>query len=254
MRLRSLLLVLAVACTTAPQRPAAVASPAAAPSKGTASQGARSNGASGGAAAPVLEPAAIGPYPAAETAEGKADLAILLWLQRTRTAEDVARSKDHATITLDSFAPALPPGFRAASFPATRALLERAEAYGRAAVGASKDHYRRPRPYDVDARVKPAIKLEPSSSYPSGHSTRGLLLARVLAELVPDRREAILRVGLQIGYDRVVGGVHYPSDVLAGEVIANAVADRLLADEEFRRQLDETRRAEWSAPRAAVAR
>ncbi len=240
MRLRSLLLALVLACSTAaPQRPTAAAPTAAA---------------AGSGGAPVLDPAAIGPYPAADSADGKADLAILLWLQRTRTAEDVARSKEHATITLDSFAPALPPGFRAASFPATSALVDRAAAYARASVGAVKDHYRRPRPYDADARVKPGIKLEPSSSYPSGHSTRGLLLARVLAELVPDRREPILRVGLQLGYDRVVGGVHYPSDVLAGEELANALADRLLADPDFRRQLDETRRAEWSVPRAAAAR
>jgi acid phosphatase (class A) len=86
----------------------------------------------------------------------------------------------------------------------------------------------------------------PSFSYPSGHATRGTLLARILAELAPERREALLRVGHQIGYDRVVGGVHYPSDVLAGDRLGDAVADALLADPDFRRQLEDVRRAEWS--------
>jgi membrane-associated phospholipid phosphatase len=46
--------------------------------------------------------------------------------------------------------------------------------------------------------------------------------------------------------DRVIAGVHYPTDVTAGMALGNAIADALLKNEKFRAELEMIRKAEWS--------
>jgi hypothetical protein len=53
-------------------------------------------------------------------------------------------------------------------------------------------------------------------SYPSGHASGMELQARILAELFPKKREALLQRARQIADGRVVAGVHYASDTEAG--------------------------------------
>ena len=188
----------------------------------------------------------VGPPPAPSSDEAKADLAIVLWLQRTRSAADVARAESEVKIRLDAFASALGPGFDPADHPRTRALLDRLHEQASAYVDEAKNRYRRPRPFVADARVQPAVKREGSPSYPSSHGARGILAARVLAELAPARREALLEIGRRLGYDRVVAGVHYPSDVLAGQRLGESLADTMLADPDLRAEIAAIRAAEWT--------
>jgi acid phosphatase (class A) len=187
----------------------------------------------------------IGPPPAPGSDEEKADLAVVLWLQRTRSAEDVARARSEVKIGLEHFAPALAPGFDPARHPGTRALLERLHEEASAAVDAARARYGRPRPFAADAGVEAVVKRDDTPSYPSSHGTRGVLYARMLGELAPARRDALLEVGRRLGYDRVLAGVHYPSDVLAGQRLGAALADGLLADPRFRAELAELRAKEW---------
>lgn len=201
---------------------------------------------SAGAAAPAPGVAALPPFPAPGSEEGRADLAIVLWLQRTRTAADVARARAEVEVGLETFAEALGPGFDAAAHPRTRALIGEIGERTRRTVSEEKRRFRRPRPYDADPRVSPAVEREVSFSYPSGHAARGVVLARILSELAPSRREALVELGLRIGHDRVVGGVHYPSDVTAGQRLGEAIGDALLADPGLRRTVEAVRAAEWS--------
>lgn len=197
-------------------------------------------GATGGPAA------LLGPYPPAGSPEAAADLAVVLWEQRTRTPEEVARAGSEEELSLEDFAGALAPGFETGRHPRTEALLARAARAARPCIGAVKRAYARERPYVADARVAPAAERERTFSYPSGHATRGALFAAVLAELAPARREALLRRGAQIGEDRVIAGVHYPSDVAAGQRLGAEIARALLADRGFREALAQARALEWS--------
>lgn len=194
---------------------------------------------------PVDPAAVLGPYPPAGSEAAKADLAIVLWLQRTRTAEDVARATREVKLDLDTFAAALGPRFDPAAHPRTRSLVEHVYERAGGPVREGKQRFARPRPYQADERVSPAVEREPTFSYPSGHATRGVLLARVLAELAPSRREALLETGERVGYDRVVGGVHYPTDVLGGQRLGEALADAFLASPELRAEIVAVRAAEW---------
>jgi acid phosphatase (class A) len=201
-------------------------------------------------AAPGGLAALLGPPPRPESPEAAADLAVVLWEQRTRTAAEVARAASEVALSLEDFAAALGPGFDPGRHPRTEALLARAAAAARPCVGAAKRTAARPRPFEADGRVAPAVERERSASYPSGHATRGALFAAVLAELDPARRSALERRGAEIGEDRVIAGVHYPSDVAAGQRLGEALARRLLADPGFRAAL-EAARAEWGGAAAA---
>ena len=194
--------------------------------------------------------AIVGAFPAAGSPEDAADRGVVLWEQRTRTPDEVARAIAEEQLTLEDFSDVLGPGFDPASHPLTEALLARAAGASRPCVAAAKGAHARPRPYAADARVEPVVRREATSSFPSGHATRGALFAAVLVELAPERRDALLRRGAEIGEDRVIAGVHYPSDVAAGERLGLAVARALLADAAFRAAVDEVRAREWHPARA----
>jgi acid phosphatase (class A) len=63
--------------------------------------------------------------------------------------------------------------------------------------------------------------------------------------LDPAHGEAILARGRLVGFDRVMGGVHYPSDVEAGQRLGEALAGVWLQDPARRQRVEEVRAAEW---------
>lgn len=69
------------------------------------------------------------------------------------------------------------------------------------------------------ARV-PVIPCPDRFSFPSGHATSSLAIALSLGTVVPALLLPLLVLGSLIGWSRVVLGVHYPGDVLAGQMIA----------------------------------
>jgi len=192
------------------------------------------------------EAAFLGPFPAANSDEGKADLAIVLWHQRTRTAPEVQRALSEVKLGLGAYASAMGMPLEAGRYPKTVALIDKVGKDIKAVTDGLKVHFMRPRPYQADPRVQPAIEREVSPSYPSGHATRGLAYAMVLADLAPDRREALLAQGRLVGVDRVIGGVHYPSDIEAGQRLGHKLAEMWLADPQNRSLVEGARVAEWA--------
>ena len=79
-----------------------------------------------------------------------------------------------------------------------------------------KKKWKRLRPPLADERIHPCVPLETTFSYPSGHATIGAFWATILAEMFPADRDIILARGTQIGFDRLIAGMHWPSDVIAG--------------------------------------
>jgi acid phosphatase (class A) len=188
----------------------------------------------------------IKPFPAVDSDEGKADLAIVLWHQRIRTQAEVQRALAEVKLGLGAYAAAVGHPLEASQYPNTAALIDKVGRDVKVVTDGLKQHFLRPRPYQADPRVQPAIEREPSPSYPSGHATRGLAFAMVLADLAPERREALLAQGRLVGVDRVIGGVHYPSDIEAGQRLALRFADAWLADPRNRSLVEAVRAAEWT--------
>ncbi len=189
----------------------------------------------------------LGAPPTIASDEGKADLAIVLWHQRTRTQPEIQRALSEVKLSVGAYATAAGVSLNAVQYPMTTALIDKVGKDIKAVTDSLKKHFMRPRPYQADARVQPAIERETSPSYPSGHATRGLVFALVLAELAPDHREALLAQGRLVGVDRVIGGVHYPSDIESGQRLALKLAVNWLADTQNRNLVESVRAAEWSA-------
>lgn len=212
---RSSFVALALACATA--LPAAQPAPAS-------------------AAVPV-EPdwlAVVGLYPGLGTGEGQGELAVLTWLQQVRTPDQVSQAVAESHLTFGCWADVLTSthalgsnrggGIELADFPMTEALLVQAQQDLQPVLTSLQAIYARPRPYVADPRLTPALPADPSLSYPSTHATVGALYAQIIAQFQGSNRAAIEARGNQLGNDRVTVGLHYPSDVTAGQRLGKAFA------------------------------
>jgi acid phosphatase (class A) len=81
----------------------------------------------------------------------------------------------------------------------------------------------------------------PLRSYPSGHSTLAYSVGVVLADLIPEKSQAILARAADYAYSREVCGDHYHSDVDASRALGTAVGVMLLESEAAKPQLDAAR-------------
>jgi acid phosphatase (class A) len=111
----------------------------------------------------------------------------------------------------------------------------------RAIFLASKDVWARPRPFAASSEVHAVGELLTSGSYPSGHATRGYLTAIILSNMVPEKAAELFVRGREYGDNRVVAGVHYPSDVEAGRLSATAIAAVLMQNERFLHDFNEAK-------------
>jgi acid phosphatase (class A) len=175
----------------------------------------------------------LAPAPAPDSEQQKRDLAAVLAVQRTRTLAQSERALADATAGLFGFADVLGPNFNAQSVPAVAALFDKVRGDAAVAFSAGKDAWNRPRPFVVSTEVDAVGDRPSGSSYPSGASTVGYLTAIVLANMVPEKAPALFARGREFGDDRVILGVHFPSDVEAGRNAATALAAVLMQDAAF---------------------
>jgi acid phosphatase (class A) len=203
--------------------------------------------AAGAAAAVQAPPYAelIGAWPRPGSEAYQSDRAILLWLQAARTREEVARAQAEASPRLGLFSAAAGADLESPQYRRTKALCDAMAADLRRVTGPLKDYYARPRPYLAMADITPAVTRPYGASYPSEHSCWGVSQSLLLSELQPGRRQQLLERGLQIGFDRVLGGVHHPTDVQAGQKLGTILGEAWLADPGHREQLESVRAIEW---------
>jgi acid phosphatase (class A) len=118
------------------------------------------------------------------------------------------------------------------ALPATAKLLKEVDEEQAAAKRAGKAAFQRPRPWIVDSTVVGCDHSDdkPKSSYPSGHATMAYAMAVVLSDLMPDRAGDILQRASDYAYSRLVCGVHFRSDIVAGQALGSAVGTELLHD------------------------
>jgi len=84
------------------------------------------------------------------------------------------------------------------------------------------------RPFQVDPAYQPLFKTPNHPSYPSAHACLSIAAAETLAHLFPRDAEAIRAVADIFLESRLWAGIHFRSDIEAGEAIGQAVAQKVI--------------------------
>jgi undecaprenyl-diphosphatase len=87
----------------------------------------------------------------------------------------------------------------------------------------------RPRPYQVRAAIRPGADPLDRFSFPSGHTLHAVAFSILTTAHVPALACLVWPFALLVAASRVVLGLHYPTDVLAGAAIGATVALAALA-------------------------
>ncbi len=182
------------------------------------------------------------PPPADDSVQGKAELAEVKRIS-SEASLDVKAAADHdgATENVTVFADTVP-GFDVAKLPATKKLFDEVANEEEQRTKLFKSYFARKRPYQLDN----SIALCPSegkgttkpTSYPSGHTTLGFSMGVVLANLIPEKNQAILARAKLYAEHRMVCGVHFRSDTVAGQTLGTALALKLMDVPSFKADFD----------------
>ncbi|TNV20472.1 phosphatase PAP2 family protein [Buttiauxella sp. B2] len=119
-------------------------------------------------------------------------------------------------------------------------------------TGAAKKHFNYPRPFLVEGNT---VHLVPDDviiqdkkpytadggSFPSGHTNTGYTDALLMAQMLPERFDALVIRGARYGYSRIVLGVHYPLDVMGSRMVAERNVAHYLNDGKYRALFNEAR-------------
>ena len=184
----------------------------------------------------------LAPPPSIRSDANRQEISALLQLQATRTPAQVAYAKADQKISVFRFADSLDTAaFKEADLPVSARFFAKTLSTANRISESAKKTFARPRPFMADTAIHPALDKPTNASYPSGHSLSGILIAILLADIVPEKKAKIFARGWAFAQNRALGGVHYPSDLEAGRIAAALIAERLYADPQFRKDLDSSR-------------
>ena len=190
------------------------------------------------------------PSPESGSAVQKSDIKAMLDIQRHRTAAQAARAREDGDVSVFRFADVLGPSFAKDKLPKLAAFFDGVRHSESGPVGTVKDYWHRPRPFEADAHIHPIPELKAgvankdgtyNASYPSGHSTFGATCAIILSEMVPEKRAALFARGWEFGENRVIGGVHYPTDVEAGRIDAAVLTYAMEQNPQFQKDFTDAK-------------
>jgi undecaprenyl-diphosphatase len=87
-----------------------------------------------------------------------------------------------------------------------------------------KSRTSRPRPYQVRAAIRLGADPLDQFSFPSGHTLHAVSFSILMVAYSPPLAWLVIPFALAVAISRLVLGLHYPSDVLAGAAIGAALA------------------------------
>jgi len=192
----------------------------------------------------------LAPPPLPDSAEQAADLETVRAVYHAVSDADKRAAYAEKKFSVFNFTDAVGPFFVETNLPKATAFFEKVQKDAETVTDLGKDYFHRPRPYSADTNLING-KLEKSFSYPSGHSTETMVLGLVLAEMLADRHDAILAHARTMGWHRVQIARHYPTDIYAGRVLAQAIVRELNEHETFKGEFAEAK-AEIEAARKAA--
>lgn len=214
----------------------------------------------------------VPPPPGESSVQQQRDLAEVLDVQTSRTEALIKRAESGGNYL--GIVNSLGAPLNADKIPVTNAFISKVTSETSAQVDYVKDCWQRQRPFAVSKavqppgkqvenfRVKPGADMqagdkksrampsicpairptEYSFSYPSGGASVGMTAAILLAAMVPEKSAEIHRRGREAGENRVILGVHFPSDVAEGRLSAAAAIAVMTQNPAFTADLADARK------------
>lgn len=158
--------------------------------------------------------------------EDNEDLRAVFDWQRKRTGAQCAAAQAEMNHSYDVFFGKISP-FSSPAPVAVKKFFDNVSKDSVAAHKFLKDTYKRPRPFLRDPRLAPCLPRVQGYSYPSGHAAMARLFALILSDLEPSRRAEFMARADEAALNRVIGGVHHPSDIEAGAKLADTLFSQL---------------------------
>lgn len=90
----------------------------------------------------------------------------------------------------------------------------------------AKNYYFNPRPTQIDPKIKTLTGIPNFPAYTSGHSTFSGAAATILAYINPSRSEDYLSMADEASKSRLIGGIHYRSDIEVGMQMGKAIGGK----------------------------
>ena len=177
--------------------------------------------------------------PAANSETTQAELLELHRIESVRTPEQVQSARaDDKNESIFIFQAQMGPVFNAAALSLTTAFSARVKNDEGINSTPAKEVFERVRPYNLDKTLHPVCTTKTKNdSYPSGHTTTGYLMALTLIDMVPEKRDVILARADDYARNRLVCGVHYPSDLQASKLLAYSIHAVMANHPQYRQEL-----------------
>ena len=111
----------------------------------------------------------------------------------------------------------------ASSHPHTFFVMKLAARVGEVVMMRLKRQFNRPRPTQYYPALYPPLPVPGHASYPAGHALIAHLTANVLIEVTTPGggtspyQNSLIKLAKEIGFNRVIAGFHFRSDIAAGE-------------------------------------
>ncbi len=193
----------------------------------------------------------IAPPPANSSEQTRAELKLLMDLQKKRTDEDAGhyqrlagifhspnnfnpldRDYDRNFSSLFHVGSPLGAWYNYKNFPLTAKLLSNAYRDATYYFYKMKVSFNRARPYMLEPALK-NLERPQHQSYPSGHSSASYVNAFIMMEIAPELKDEFLKKAAEMAFSREVLGVHYPSDSEMGRQWARQFVNELFTKEKF---------------------
>jgi acid phosphatase (class A) len=174
----------------------------------------------------------LAPPPLIDSPEQAADMDEVRSVYHAASEADKQAAYAEKKFSVFNFTESVGAYFVETNLPKTAAFFEKVQKDAETVTDLGKDFFHRPRPFTTDPSLANG-KLEKSFSYPSGHSTETMVLGLVLADLLPDKHDGIIAHARQMGWHRVQIARHYPTDIYAGRVLAQAIVKQFKKSDEF---------------------
>ena len=175
----------------------------------------------------------LAPPPTVDSPAEKADLQAVLAAVQSRTDAEIKHAQADDQRIVFRFADVMGSNFRPENLPFAAQFFRHVYEDGNAATVAAKAYFKRQRPFVVDPDIKIIVVQAPDFSYPSNHSTFAYEAGILLAAMVPEKAAAIFERAADYAHNRVIAGVHFPTDVEAGRISGSVIDNALLHNAHF---------------------